>query len=90
MNITVEISHYPLKNDYEEDVLQFIAAIKKNNNKLEVYTNSMSTYIKGDVDHVMEVVKKAIKHLYVYNKKSATILKVIPGDLPVEQGFLSF
>ena len=89
MTVTVEISYYPLKNDYEEDVLKFISAIKSDKN-LEVYTNSMSTYIKGDVDHVMEVVKKAIKYLYVHHKKSATIIKIIPGDLPVEQGFLSF
>ncbi len=89
MTITVEISHYPLKNDYEEDVLKFISALKSDKN-LEVYTNSMSTYIKGDVDLVMDVVKKAIKNLYSHHKKSATIIKVIPGNLPVEQGFLSF
>lgn len=89
MTVTAEISHYPLKNDYEEDVLEFISALKTDIN-LDVYTHSMSTYIKGDVDLVMEVVKNAIKKLYINHKKSATIIKVIPGNLPVEQGFLSF
>ncbi|HMQ08121.1 MAG TPA: YkoF family thiamine/hydroxymethylpyrimidine-binding protein [Saprospiraceae bacterium] len=89
MIVTIEISHYPLKDEYEQDVLDFIQYIKSQN-KIQVYTNAMSTYMKGDIHDVLELVKKGLLNIYSNGNPSSTVLKIIPRSLPVEDGYLEW
>ena len=88
MKLTVEISFYPLNSDYEASVIEFIQYLKSNE-KLHVLTTAMSTYVKGESKDIFEQLEKAICQA-PSEVLSATLIKVLNKDVPVERGFLEF
>lgn len=63
MTATIEVSMYPLREDYEEQILAFLALLHKQS-ELEIRVNAMSTQVKGDYDLVFETLKNATKEVY--------------------------
>lgn len=57
MRITVELSLYPLNEDYAPLIRDFIARLK-NHAGLDIITNAISTQIVGEHAHVFEVLSK--------------------------------
>lgn len=86
MEITVEVSLYPLSSEYEKCIIDFIHQIKSNHS-LEVYTHSMSTYIKGNSDKVFSELNTALKKANATTDTLSMVLKLINRPLPVEEGF---
>ncbi|GAB4113830.1 MAG: hypothetical protein OHK0057_00420 [Thermoflexibacter sp.] len=79
MKISAEISLYPLSENYEQIILDFITNICQNT-QLEVITNGMSTQIFGEIDQVMTSIEKAMKT--VYEKHQAIlVMKIGRGEL---------
>ncbi len=60
MEITVEISYYPLKEAYNKPVNEFIDVIAKNK-KVIIETGTMSTIISGGYGNVMLLLVETIK-----------------------------
>lgn len=60
MIISVEISYYPLKDDYSKPVKEFIHSIA-NNSRVMTDPGKMSTLISGDYEDVMLLLVKTIK-----------------------------
>ena len=89
MIVTVEISHYPLTEHYEEDIISLIDSIKKHHG-LTIKTTPMSTYVKGESSIVFRVIEQSLSSIFKRGNLSSTILKIIPKDLPVEDGYLDF
>ena len=89
MKVTVELSLYPLKENYTEVIIDFIRNLKSHDDVI-VRTNAMSTYLSGDYDRVFEVLGKEIKKVHLQIPDSCTAMKIIPKDLNVENGFLDF
>ena len=89
MHVTVEISLYPLVEDYTSIIIEFINSLKEETD-INVYSTAMSTYVTGDYDKVMSTLTAELKRLYTKMPDSSTIVKIIPKDLNVEKGFLSF
>ena len=89
MIVTIEISHYPLQNDYEGPVIDFIAQLKSRE-ELVVKTTAMSTYVKGEMGQVFSAIQHIIEGQSSSLPLSATIFKLIPRDLPIEAGYLDF
>jgi len=89
MKITVEMSLYPLKDDYTEYVIKFIKEMKSHKS-LMIRTTAMSTYISGEYKDVMRMLDKELEILYNNVPDSCTVFKIIPKDLNVEGGFLEF
>jgi len=81
MKTSVEISYYPLNQEYVPPIKDFIDRLNQDK-KLIVKTNGMSTQIFGDYDHVMDTLSKEIKHSFS-NPHSVFIMKVINADLNV-------
>lgn len=79
MKASIEISLYPLKNNYKEVILKFIKKLNKNK-KLKVETNGMSTQIFGDYSEIMKVLTTEILEIFKKNK-AIFILKIGPGEL---------
>jgi uncharacterized protein YqgV (UPF0045/DUF77 family) len=79
MQITAELSLYPLHEGYEQVVWDFIAMLKKNP-VLEVQTNGMSTQVFGDIDVLMPCVSNAMKQVYQTNK-AILVMKIGKGTL---------
>jgi len=63
MKITVEISMYPLKDNYVDPILSFI---KKLNDipKIKVITNTLSTQISGEYETVMKCLSDELKPVF--------------------------
>lgn len=89
MKITVEMSLYPLKENYTEHIIKFIKLMKSYDNLL-VRTTAMSTYISGEYKDVMSMLNIELEKLYQNVPDSCTVFKIIPKDLNVEGGFLEF
>lgn len=89
MYVTVELSLYPLTNDYEGPIISFIKQLKSSEG-LSVNTTSMSTYVKGEGGLVFGSIVKALEKVDDSGFTASLVMKVINRDLPVEKGFLEF
>ncbi len=89
MIITVELSLYPLKDDFEEVILRFIKKLRTYP-ELKVYTTVMSTYIKGDMSLIFDTLKVELKEVYTKLDTASTVIKIINRPLPIEDGYYSF
>jgi uncharacterized protein YqgV (UPF0045/DUF77 family) len=83
MKVTLEISMYPLKDQYGYDVISFIKKLKSQPG-IRIRTNSMSTQITGQFEVVWEAVKVAFIQSFRDNGEFATVLKVINTELDLE------
>ena len=82
MKTTVELSKYPLNEDYEPPILDFIGRLKSNQN-ITVKTNATSTHVVGDYDDVMTTLQKEIRTSFEKYGKAIFVMKVLNGDLGV-------
>lgn len=80
MFVSLEISKYPLTEDYIAQVLAFIERLH-GHPELEVLTNPMSTHIYGPLDVAFPVVQRAIAESFAGPAAAALVLKVLPGDV---------
>jgi uncharacterized protein YqgV (UPF0045/DUF77 family) len=79
MKISVEVSYYPLNDDYLTPIKGFIDRINQNKN-LVIETNGMSTQVFGDYEEVFGTLQKEIKAAFEL-PHSVFIMKVINSDL---------
>ena len=82
MKTTLEISKYPLNENYEEPILDFINRIKKQTN-IKVKVNATATHIAGDYDEIMELLQKEIKHSFETYGKAIFVIKILNGALDI-------
>ncbi|BBN80576.1 hypothetical protein PA25_05610 [Pseudoalteromonas sp. A25] len=82
MKISVEISKYPLHQEYIPFIKDFIERLNQHP-ELKVMTNSMSTQVFGDYDVVMSVLQKNMKASFEAYGKIVFVCKFISGDLSV-------
>jgi uncharacterized protein YqgV (UPF0045/DUF77 family) len=84
MDIGVEISLYPLKEDYIPSVHRFLEGLSAHRG-LKVVTNSMSTQVFGSFDEVMDALRTALaaslEPLAMASQRAVFVMKVI-GPLP--------
>ncbi|GAB5538248.1 MAG: hypothetical protein Salg2KO_03510 [Salibacteraceae bacterium] len=80
MEVTVEISMYPLREDYEPAIIEFINKIKSVDG-VTVKVNPTATHFFGDYDLVMETLQKTIKYSFEKYDKVVFAMKVLHGDL---------
>lgn len=79
MKISVEISYYPLNEEYKKPILGFIADLNKNTN-LIIKTNTMATQVFGEFEEVMGTVTDCMKRAFEL-PHSVFVMKVINADL---------
>lgn len=82
MDVTVEISNYPLSEEFEEIILDFIHRCKASD--VYVTVNATSTHLQGDYDDVMKLLQKEIKHSFKKYGKMIFVIKVLKGKLDLE------
>jgi uncharacterized protein YqgV (UPF0045/DUF77 family) len=78
MNISVDISYYPLAQEHIPPILDFIQRLKEHVN-LQVRTNGLSTQVFGEFDKVMEIIKKEIRESFKL-PNSVFVLKIVNVD----------
>ena len=79
MRISIDISYYPLNEEYVAPILDFIARLNKYNT-LAVETNGMSTQVFGDYDDVMKAITAEIKKSFEL-PHSVFVMKMVNAHL---------
>ncbi len=79
MNTSVDISYYPLKDEFIPPIKDFIDRLNQHKS-ISVVTNGMSTQVFGEYFDVMEVLTMEI-HESFNLPHSVFILKIINADL---------
>lgn len=82
MKITIEISNYPLSEEFEPIIIDFIERCQAS--ELTTKVNATSTHIQGDYDRVMDVLKKEIKYSFEKYGKMIFVVKILKGELDLE------
>jgi uncharacterized protein YqgV (UPF0045/DUF77 family) len=80
MELSVEISLYPLQQEYVPVIRAFIDRVNTYDN-LTVITNDMSTQIFGDYDLIMDVVRDEMRKSFEAYGRSVFVCKFIDGNL---------
>lgn len=62
MNVTLEISYYPLKKNAHEAISQFIKSLQTNH-QLNIRVQAMSTLIYGDYDIIIALLTDKMKEM---------------------------
>ncbi|MCH2213826.1 MAG: hypothetical protein MK086_01520 [Flavobacteriales bacterium] len=80
MKTTIEISMYPLCEDYEKQILQFLGYLHEVD-QIEIKVNAMSTQVVGDFDLAFDAIQCSIKRVYENGVKASFVVKVLEGKL---------
>jgi uncharacterized protein YqgV (UPF0045/DUF77 family) len=83
MKTSVEISYYPLDQEFIPPIKDFIERINKYEGVI-ARTNGMSTQVFGEYDIVMQSLTAEIKKSFE-NPHSVFIMKVINADLDTKE-----
>lgn len=81
MKTSIEISYYPLSEEYVPPIHQFINRLRKYS-EISLETNGMSTQVFGDYDELMFILTKEIKKSMEI-PSSVFILKMVNADLQI-------
>ena len=79
METTIEISMYPLREEYEDAILEFVDFL--NEQGLEVRVNETSTHLFVDYDLVFDALKEGIRASFEKYGIAVFVLKVLNGNL---------
>ena len=80
MNIAMEISMYPLANDYVPEIRRFIDNLAGQPG-IKVTTNTMSTQVFGNIDLVMDALRDGLRRSWSSDGKAVFVIKLINSDL---------
>jgi uncharacterized protein YqgV (UPF0045/DUF77 family) len=80
MNLSVEVSMYPLQDGYKAMIKEFLAILDTHRNVLEFRTSNMSTRIFGDYDSVTNLLNLAMKKSIQDHGKIVFVCKYLEGD----------
>lgn len=80
MDVTLELSMYPLSEAYEEYLLAFIDDLKSDD-RIEVRVNETSTHLFGPYDLVFDLLKNSIRKSYDRYGKNVFVIKMLGGNL---------
>lgn len=83
MKISVEISMYPLDENFGTYILSFIKQLNTYPS-LSIKTNSMSTQIFGEYEAVMDAIKNEMQPIFAEKYKTVMVMKFINADLDYE------
>ena len=82
MRITAEISLYPLRENFVEEIKAFIRGLRERPG-LEVITNQMSTQLRGDFEAVTGAVQDGMRHCMEAQGSMVFVVKYLNADLDI-------
>jgi len=83
MKISVDISLYPLADNYLPTIDAFIKSLYKYDG-LEVQTSHLSTMLIGEYDVVMNALKNEVFETLQSTNQASFVLKILKGDAKAE------
>ena len=79
MEISVDISLYPLQAGYEKPILAFIAALEKEQS-VDVVRNELSTQVHGEYHTIMQLLEKEILSVFDEIPHSIFVMKLVGNN----------
>jgi len=79
MQVSIEISLYPLNKEFIPLIDDFINRLKSYTN-IEVRTNAMSTQLYGDFEDLIQILKNEVEKTFRKEINSVFNLKIVNGD----------
>jgi len=79
MEISVDISMYPLQKEFETPILAFISQLEKEAS-VEVVRNELSTQIHGDYKTIMALLEKEMFAVFSKIPDSIFVLKFVGNN----------
>ena len=86
MVCSVEVSMYPLKEDFKPSIIAFIKNLRKCP-FIKVATNGMSTQVFGEYKRVMNTINTEMENTFLNENSVVFSLKVINSDLEEKPNF---
>ena len=86
MVCSVEISMYPLKENFKPSIIAFIKKLRKYP-FVKVTTNGMSTQVFGEYKRVMNAINTEMENTFLNENSVVFNLKVINSDLEEKPNF---
>ncbi len=83
MQITVEISLYPLHTNYGTTVLDFLADLRTHDG-ITIRTNHMSTQVSGKYEVVMSALHASIRRTLSQDQSAALVIKIFNEELDLD------
>lgn len=80
MEVAVDISLYPLDEDFIPPIKDVIARLN-GYDSLQVVTNPMSTQIRGDYEDVMRALQKEIRETFEQVPKAVFAIRILNNPL---------
>ena len=85
MQVSVDISLYPLHQDYIPQIDAFILLLNQEPN-VQVVTNALSTQLYGEYETVMGLLARAMREHIAIHDDSVFSIKVLNGDRSGQNG----
>jgi uncharacterized protein YqgV (UPF0045/DUF77 family) len=82
MNITVDISMYPLADDYKPAIKSFIRRLREFAG-LTLVTNQLSTQVNGAYDAVTSAINACMRESMEQQNKVVFVVKYLSADLDI-------
>ena len=86
MVCSVEISMYPLKEDFKPSIIAFIKNLRKYP-FVKVTTNGMSTQVFGEHKRAMHAINTEMENTFLNENSVVFTLKIINSDLEEKPNF---
>lgn len=80
MNLSIEISMYPLQDGYKAKIKEFLDDLDAHANAVEIRTSNMSTRVFGEFDAVTALLNNAMKRSMEKYGKIVFVCKFLQGD----------
>lgn len=78
MHVAVELSLYPLADQFVPPILDFIGRLRARPG-LSVVTNSMSTQVSGEFDAVFAALGAEMRRSFEGDRRAVFVMKVLGG-----------
>jgi uncharacterized protein YqgV (UPF0045/DUF77 family) len=79
MRISVDLSLYPLNEDFVPIIIDFIHRLEAHEG-IEMARNAMSTQVFGDYDTVMAAITTEMRHSFETHGRSVIVAKIVGAD----------
>lgn len=79
MEISVDISMYPLQKEFEAPILAFIDQLEKEP-RVEVMRNELSTQVHGEYTIIMPLLEKEMFSVFTHIPDTIFVLKLVGNN----------
>ena len=80
MTASLDISMYPLQENYKKPILDFIDRLRQYE-ELDVQANNLSTQVFGDYDRLLEILREEMKKSLEEEPAVVMVLKIVNMDV---------